>query len=81
MQQGNRSVVNQPANECNNSQNRRSAGLRDISRQVINTIKDSRFPISYKSLADTVTKANLEDILAEVQRRCPDNSSASNSSS
>ena len=38
---------------------------------MITEIKSFRYPITYKTLADRVTNANLEDILSEVQRRCP----------
>lgn len=47
-------------------------GLRRISRQVINVIRRSRRPLSYKELSDLVTEKNYEAIIEEVQKRKQD---------
>jgi len=56
-----------------NQENGRSTlkGLRFISQQVINAIKEARYPITYKDLADRVTNLSLDEILATVPERCP----------
>ena len=45
--------------------NKRPVSLNEISLQMINEIKHSRYPVTYKDLADRVTRANFCDILAE----------------
>ena len=47
-------------------------GLRKISRQVINAIRSSEAPLTYKEVSDLVTDRNYEAILAEVDRRNPE---------
>ena len=57
--------------ECNNSGNRKSPGLRNISRQLINCVRNSRQPLTYKQVADLVTADNHDEILAECAARHP----------
>ena len=47
-------------------------GLRKISRQVINAIRSSGKPVTYKELSDLVTDRNYDGILSEVDKRTGD---------
>ena len=38
---------------------------------MIETIRAAKYPVSYKDVADQVTRANYNDILAEAERRAP----------
>ena len=62
--------------ESNNSGIRRSPGLRNISRQLINCVRSSMQPLTYKQVADLVTADNHDDILAECAARHPNSRSS-----